>query len=368
MTLVPHDLPDYVELGGQQVWRAPYTARHAEIVGFAVKADRAAIDALLHEALVEPAKGAVNYRCANEYIMVTFARIERLASGDPVDEQLGYMEEREVTVWCLAADATAGGRLVWYLPYVFTDTGQTVATGREVYGYPKQIGVFDADYPDRLVSGGDTIVQALAIDPFGPDSEATLRPMILARHVPAPGTATAIASSAQAEFFEEFAIVFRGELQVSAEPPFGPAPGPSAVITPVDAPAPQRSAPSLPWVRRVIDALQRIVLAPEPAELIFDMINNPTLVFLKQFRDVSCATKACYQAVVEAPLAIDPIGATYHALDADRFVISFADWASHPIATDLGITPRTAVTPARVFKATLDFDIELGQEVWRAPT
>ena len=39
------------------------------------------------------------------------------------------------------------------IPYVFTDTGQTVATGREVYGYPKQLGKFAADYPGQLVSG-----------------------------------------------------------------------------------------------------------------------------------------------------------------------------------------------------------------------
>jgi hypothetical protein len=368
VTLVPHDLPDYVELGGRQVWRPPYTARHAEIFGFAVKSRRAAIDALLQEALVEPAKGAVDYRCANEYIMVTFARIEQLASADPPDRERGYMTEREVSVWCLAADVAAGARLVWYLPYVFTDTGQTVATGREVYGYPKQIGAFDADFPDNLINAGATTVQALAIDPFGPDEGAIPRPMISARLRAAAAQAITGSDSPGFSVSDEFMAVFPGELQASAELPFGPAPEPSAVITPVDAPAPPPSAPSRPWVRRVIDAIESMVLAPDTATLIFDMINNPTLVFLKQFRDVSCATKACYQAVIEAPLWVDPIGATYEALDPGAFEISFDDWASHPIATDLGVPPRTAVRPARVFRATLDFDIKLGQEVWRAPT
>jgi hypothetical protein len=35
------------------------------------------------------------------------------------------------------------------------------------------------------------------------------------------------------------------------------------------------------------------------------MAMNPTLVFLKQFRDVECPTKACYQAIVEARTDVD---------------------------------------------------------------
>ncbi|MGH9223609.1 MAG: hypothetical protein ACRD2W_07430, partial [Acidimicrobiales bacterium] len=143
-----------------------------------MKADRSAIDALLMEALVEPSGGAVDYRCAHDHVMVTFATIERLASGDPTDSKRGYMSEREVAVWCLVADPAAGNRLAWYLPYVFTDSGQTVVTGREVYGYPKQIGIFEDDFLAKLETGGDTFVSALAIDPFHPDEPSVVRPMI----------------------------------------------------------------------------------------------------------------------------------------------------------------------------------------------
>ena len=100
--------------------------------------------------------------------------------------------------------------------------------------------------------------------------------------------------------------------------------------------------------------------------MILEMIKNPTLVFLKQFRDVTCATKACYQAVVEAPLALRVGGAGYAPLNPDRFEITIEDWASHPIATDIGVEARKALTPERVFRASLDFDIMLGQEAWRA--
>jgi hypothetical protein len=370
VTLVPHELPEYVELGGRQVWRPPYTARHAEVFGFVVQADRAVVDSLLQEALVEPTRGAVDYRCANDFVMVTFTRIEELASGDPLDQQRGFMEEHEVALWCLAADVTAArGRLVWYLPYVFTDTGQTVATGREVYGYPKQIGLFDANYPDNLLNGGETTVQALAIDPFGPNKKAELRPMVSALRDPTVRRRAEPITSDRRDFsiHDEFTAAFPGGLQVERGRPRVIAPRPSAVITAVDAPSPPRSTPPRPWIRRMAGALERIATTLEPEELIIDMIANPKLVFLKQFRDVACETKACYQAVVEAPLRVHPIGATYQPLDADTFELSLADYASHPIASDLGI-PRGPVRPVRAFRATLDFDIQLGHEVWRAPT
>jgi hypothetical protein len=368
MSFVPHDLPDYVELGGRQVWRPPYTARQAEVFGFAVPANRGKIDTLLQEALVEPAKGAVDYRCAHDHIMVTFARIGRLASRDDPDRGCGYIAEREVSLWCLAADAAAGHRLVWYLPYVFTDSGQTVATGREVYGYPKQIGVFENDFPDRLVQGGDTTVEALSINPFAPNSRAELRPMITVRRQ-MPSHEDVVTDSEQAGFsiFDEFTSLFPGEVETSAELPFTPSPTPHAVITPVDAPPPPRAPLPREWVRRMITTIESIVLGTNSTDLIWSMIHDPTLVFLKQFRDVSCQTKACYQAIVEAPLTVHLLGARYQRLQPNRFEIRFADLASHPIATDLGLAPG-ALTPVNAFQARFDFDIDLGEEVWRAAT
>jgi hypothetical protein len=368
MSLVPQDLPKYVELGGRQVWRPPYTARQAEVFGFAVQANRGKIDALLQEALVEPTKGAVDYRCAHDHIMVTFARIGQLASRDEPDRGCGYIAERELSFWCLAADAAGGHRLVWYLPYVFTDSGQTVATGREVYGYPKQIGTFENDFPDRLTQGGETTVQALSIDPFAPDSKAQPRPMItVQRQAPSPGDVITDSDQAGFSIFEEFTSLFPGEVETSTELPFTPTPTPQAVITAVDAPPPPRAPLPRDWVRRMITAIESITLGTNSAELIMSMINDPTLVFLKQFRDVSCQTKACYQAVVEAPLKVHLWGASYQRLQPSRFQIRIADLASHPIATDLGIAPG-ALTPGNAFHARFDFDIDLGEEVWRAPT
>jgi hypothetical protein len=368
--VIPHNLPDYVERGGRQVWRTPYTARKAKLLGFVLGADRAAIDALLHRDLVEPARGAVDYRCAHESIAVIFAAIERLASGEDRDRLRGYISELEVSVWCLAADVSAGSRLVWYLPYVFVDSGQASASGREVYGYPKQIGIFDAGFKNAVKGDGTTTVRALAFHSYGPGNKAAPLEMISTKQK--PGGDRVVRSGTDA-FNTRLSKVFadRDPVDVDETLPFGPGPRTTGAITPIGSPPPPPAAPAAvpAWAAsRVLDTLLGRDLVAAPDELIGDMATNPTLVFLKQFRDATCPTKACYQAIVEAPLSVDPVTASYDELDPDLFEITLQDCASHPIASELGVQGRTALSPEAAFRATLDFDIELGLEVWRAPT
>jgi hypothetical protein len=188
--VIPENLPEYVDRGGRQVWRPPYTARDTEAYGFVVPCHRTAIDALLRRDLNEPSRGAVDYRCAHEDVVVLFAKIDRLSSADQRDSQRGYVSEREVSVWCIAADVLAGGRLVWYLPYVFVDSGQAAASGREVYGYPKQMAVFEDDFPARLADHGTTtttVVEAQAIAQYGPNQEAVPQRMVTATRAAGQG-------------------------------------------------------------------------------------------------------------------------------------------------------------------------------------
>ena len=361
--MIPENLPDYVDRGGRQVWRPPYTARGVKLFGFVVDANAKAIDGLLERDFNEPAGGAVDYRCAHSSVIVIFAAIDRLASEDPRDECRGYISEREVSVWCLAADVAAGNRLLWYLPYVFVDAGQAVASGREVYGYPKQIGFFEDDYPDKLENGGKTTVCAPAIDQFGVDAKAIPLPMLSADHQPAGGPAPA-------DEFSKLRERFTTGLDINDRAPFGPGPRPSGAITPIGAPPPSRGTVSTrpAWAgRRVLDTQLGRGQIESAGALVGEMVENPTLIFLKQFRDVSCPTKACYQAIVEAPLAIHLSKATYTALHKQAFKLTVADWDSHPIASDLGLDPGE-LSPELVFQAGFDFDIQLGLEVWRSPT
>jgi acetoacetate decarboxylase len=360
--VIPENLPEYVDRGGRQVWRPPYMARDTEVFGFVVECRREAIDRLLRRDLVEPSGGAVDYRCARERVAILFARIGRLASADHRDTLRGYVSELEVSVWCLAADVLAGGRLVWYLPYVFVDSGQAAASGREVYGYPKQMAAFEPRYPERLASAGKTTVKAQAIDRYDPDAKAVLRPMISATRSPGAGARRPAGIAGLVGHV-------MADLAVDRSLPYGERPRPSASITSVGAPprGPARPAPA--WAaRRLLNTFFGRGLSDSPEALVAEMTASPMLVFLKQFRDVTCPRKACYQAIIEAPLAVHARQATFQELDASLYRIQVFDYASHPLARDIGVTARRQLEPDFAFHASFDFDIALGDEVWRATT
>ncbi len=366
--MIPHDLPDYVERGGRQVWRPPYRARGGEVYGFVIDADKKAIDVILQRDLVEPGHGAVDVRSAHGSVMVLFATMGSLTSAKDPDRLRGTIPELEVSVWCLGADVAAKGRLLWYLPYVFTDSGQTVASGREVYGYPKQIGYFDQSFHSVLATSGATTVEALTIDPFAPASVAQRRPVFRAERTGTGGKSNGIISSGGLAFGNLASLLGNG-IAVNLTLPFGPKPKVSASITPLGSPAPSPKPVAPPWlVKRVLSKLTGAALTGDPSELVAEMIEDPKLIFLKQFRDVSCPTKACYQAIVEAPLSVDPLGAVYEQLDPSLFKLTVSDWDSHPIASDLGVVAGQPITPQLAFHAKFDFDIQLGTEIYRAPT
>jgi hypothetical protein len=351
------------------VWRPPASARNVDLYGFVVAADRDAIDELLQRYLVRPSGGAVDYRCAHPSVVVTVGTIGRESSLDPRDQQRGYLSENEVSVWCLVADMKAGNRLLWFLPYIFTDSEQTIATGREIFGYPKQLGYFEEGYRDRLgPAGGSTTIRTLGIKRFGPNAKAAPVEMITVtrrrgrRNQPSEDS-----------LVQEFELFFREQERLAVNPrlPSGRSPVPSGAIVHRGAPvpAPPRRRAGAPIIRAIMDTLQGRVLSANPSDLIVDMVTHTTLVFLKQFRDASCSTKACYQAVIEAPLTIvDPLAATYQMLDPRLFELTFRSWDSDPLAHELGIRANRPFRPQRAFHATFGFNIDLGLEVWRAPT
>ena len=359
--MIPENHPEYVDRGGRQVWRPPYMARDTEVFGFVVECRRDAIDRLLRRDLVEPSGGATDSRCARDRVAILFARIGRLASADHRDSLRGYVSELEVSVWCLAADVLAGGRLVWYLPYVFVDSGQAAASGREVYGYPKQMAAFEPRYPERLASPGKTTVKAQAIDSYAPDAKAVLQPMISATRSPGAGRRPGGIGGLLDHVISDLAV--------DRSLPYGERPRPSASITSVDAPPPGPARPAPAWAaRRLLNTFFGRGLSDSPEALVAEMTASPMLVFLKQFRDVTCPRKACYQAIIEAPLAVHARGATYQELDPSLYRVQVFNYASHPVARDIGVTAGRQLVPDFAFHASFDFDIALDDEVWRATT
>ena len=293
--LIPHELPEYVQRPSDSVWMGPYEAQNVDLYGFVLASDHAALNRLLQRDLVVPSRGAVDYRSASEHILVVFTHVDRMTATMKPDCEWGSMQEFEAAIWCLAADMRDGHRLVWYLPYLYTDTGLPLTAGREVYGYPKQLGTFDDGYPSHLMQGGRTTVSATAIDTYSPQAYAQLLPM-LSVHTRRPLPA----GNANLEDLAAIATMLPDLIDIS-DHPTGPPPERSTVITGSDVDAPPPPAADPHWIGRVLDTLHSGLELVDEIVLASAMAANPTLVYLKQFRDVRCRDKACYQAVTEAP-------------------------------------------------------------------
>jgi hypothetical protein len=360
--VIPRQLPDYVERGGRQVYRPPYIARTADLYGFAVTGNRDKIDDLLDRDLNEPAGGEVQYRCASDTVFFTFADIQELTSVDPPDSGYGFVAENELSVWCLASDLIAGNRLVWYLPYVFTDRGQAIATGREVYGYPKQSATVTMD--SKTWSA-----QAWVIGTHGAAAKASLQPVVTVTHE--TGSPTRILPGRPKDLPQKALVdnLLTTPLGIKGRIAPGGTPKPSATLTGAATPAPPPANPGGAWVRTPVTKVLDINLDFDRVNTMVAMAADPRLVFLKQFRDVECPTKACYQAIVEAGLKVhvdmtDPLA--FELLKSDEFTLAIDTYASHPIREELGVEATQSCTAA--FRASLDFTIQTGFEVWRAPT
>jgi hypothetical protein len=91
------------------------------------------------------------------------------------------------------------------------------------------------------------------------------------------------------------------------------------------------------------------------------LLTEPTMVFLKQFRDVADGHRACYQAIVEAPSRL--VDLRQAGVLAGEYRVTISQYASHPILDEIGLEAQSAL---RGWYVDFDFDMEIGKEVWKA--
>jgi hypothetical protein len=167
-------LPTYTERPGEQVFRPPYVAEgvrlHVCFVRAGVEKLNELIDGSLNAALESRSHGAPRFRATGQPIIFMFAEIAKMYSA--ADDYLAKRKSRQTGTTVRARDLarTLTGRPfvpevelgIWvpisrlvygrqwpgfYLPFVFNGTPASVVTGREVYGYPKQLAAFDRRDP-----------------------------------------------------------------------------------------------------------------------------------------------------------------------------------------------------------------------------
>src|ERR1700676_172041 len=139
---------------------------------FCVAADRAKVQALLDKTFAAPSGGAVAYEAIGDKVFLSFAEISKLYAVDSVEKDHGVSSENDVTIWVMARRLHDGLIALRWIPvYLFVDNGPAMASGREVWGFPKQLGRFDFS-PSAANRGAARIfhVDGFVLSPFATTS------------------------------------------------------------------------------------------------------------------------------------------------------------------------------------------------------
>lgn len=313
-----------IERGGDVVYAEPYMQEHTRLYGFLLPVDRQRLGALCDRQLNW--SGKYRFSPLLGYVALVFADIESTYSTDPRYAGRGTMSERDVSFWVpVRAEHGDAPVLSWFLPYIWVDNGIAMAAGREVYGFPKEVGTLTIPPPgaDPLAFAVDaTVVERFGrppeVGPRGP--RAAVRNLV--RVVPSPAVRDAPHSFAAA-VFDSVRNFLR--VEVSGHVPH-----------------------VLDWFLEQLKA-------------------EVHMLFLKQVRDVVQGRRACYKALALANSVPSNIRAA--GILPGTFDVTVRGYASHPIVRDLGLGDNEAVATVRGcagFFVDFDFLMERGRELWRA--
>lgn len=322
------ELPPYVERASTQTFIPPYLAKGARIYGFILSSDYRALQTLCDTALNRPTGGATNYQPAFPLTFLTFADIASLSSTNPPDSQIGWLPERDVAFWVLTVTVRKEGGLevadgiAFYQPYLFVDSPQALLTGREVQGFPKEYSTVDMTRRDG--NPGPMSVRTHVFPTFAPSTEGQVRELMTVSQV--PGSAGGMNIS-RFETMAELLVAIWKEIRSGEEP----------IV--------------LPDLKFLFKLGEELAKAEVPC------------VFLKQFRDVVDGSRACYQAITGVPMRVT--GFHGGGLMPGRYCLDLANFQSHPIARDLGLTSTAMASMVGAY-IDIDFVIDRGSIIWES--
>ncbi len=311
-------MPTYLSRGGEQELIPPCALDGSQFYVFLLKADQARLQSLMDRLFNTPSGGAVRYEAFWDHVALMFTHVDRLSSADPAQ---GWAAYGDIAMWVPVLDRSEGGLLPtfkMYPIYMIVDNSSTMATGREMYGFPKEMGWFvEPQTPDFL---GD-----LAADVTGYKRGSATLQSIRNRIWTIQRTGGAGASHTPLggikDLLDEMERAFKGLMSnFHAE-----------------------------WI---------IAL-----NLLRDGFNVPALG-LKQFRDIGDPTRAIFQSIVEAPLGLKHFRAA--SLLGDKFSFILEDLATHPVAEETGLK-LGAQDVSFAFWIYADFVLGTGKTNWTAP-
>jgi hypothetical protein len=310
-------LPTYVNWDGQQAFAQPGLATGVRLFTFVLPAHRRALKLLCDQYLNDPSGGRVQIEPFGRRILLNFAVIARLQSMVDPDKSMGWLPEIDMCI-CVPARVIRpphlpGQGLAWFVPYILVDNAWACISGREIYGFPKGIGWFEVPraYGDPFRLTASTLV----FKTFDATQPGTIKPLVSVRRMDKNDFDGPVhpTSSLAAAFGDILAAVGATDIGIDVKD-----------LSPFE------------------DKHRGL---------------HARFVFLKEFRDISDPTLACYQAVTRANLR--PRNLVLHGPLPGRYQVNLSDFASHKIIANLGLA-GTTLRPVITFYSEYDFIFDVG--------
>lgn len=333
-------LPTYVEHGGEIACRHPADALDSRMYGFVVKASRARLTQYCDRVYNDPTDGEWQWEPLCDEVLLNFVNIGKMASTDPLDQQLGGCKENEVAIWMPVVDR-AHGQFAWGIPYMFVDQALALVGGREVYGFPKQLGTIEVPRRGTDKTPKQLTINSVTVDRYVPTSMAADRRVVT---VERPGAPKPLAQAWNSfdEAVAQLVDLARADLKHDL-----------------------RGDNPLVALRRLSkDALQRVLDVPGDLRFFLHLLEeNAPMLLLKQFRDAHVPGAACYQALVLVNMRVERLRAG--GMLPQGYKIRIEELDGEPICRELGIAHESASRLS--FWLDFDFLVDLGEILWEAP-
>ena len=308
-------MPAYVARGGEQELVPPCGLFGSQFYIFLLQGNRTNLQALIDRLFNQPSGGALKYEALSSYVAVMFTHVDRLTSADPSQ---GWAAYGDIAMWVPLMDRSGlVPSFKMYPVYMVVDNGSTMATGREVYGFPKEMGWFlEPQIPEFI---GD-----FAVDVTGYLSNSPTKQSMRTR-------------------------LYTVQRETGNNP---------AAFNPISS------------FRGIFDEIEKAMNLLHGGNLLdefivgFDIFKDMLSIQalgLKQIRDIADPNRAAFQSVVEAPLGLTKFRDARLLTDKYTFILN--DLASHPVAADTGlkIGPQDVVLALWLFA---DFSLGIGKTNW----
>ncbi|MEM7096384.1 MAG: acetoacetate decarboxylase family protein [Actinomycetota bacterium] len=313
--------PPYVEFGGLDTFPGPYQCKDTELWSFMVKADENRLQQLIDRVFNEPAAGDMRFAPLGPYVMMSLGDIHHVIPETPPFNTMGSVDETQVAFWVPTVQVTEhdgelrASRFFMFTSYIWVNNAMSMATGREVYGWPKSMA--EITLPDD--SSKDFAMKCYGLD-FGPNNMPAFMPLLEMTPSGSGSEAAGIRGSTLLDMVKALYTTYETATGNHIE---------------------------MTWDIGA-DLLNDVVTTAVPE------------LYLKQIRDIESGLGAAYQAICASRAVTEKLefeGMT----EAYNLTLHHID--SHPVGHDLGIEDQELQVG---FKVSMEFLQDVGEILWTA--